>query len=114
MRYILLTLPLLLASCSRAQWISTQTDSSCVRTQMLAGTNGNALPFSAAVRHCGAITKGKNVPQNMPAPRPVDLRDDTTLQAMAENPDYNTESYPYVPRASKAPMPGGLWSTNFR
>ena len=103
----------LLARSSRSawssdRWLTGQTDSHCVREQMLTGTQGNPLPCSDAMQVCAVAAQKSNDGH----PRPLDLRDDATLQAMAENPDYNTTSASFVHREAKTKVPGGVRRVN--
>ncbi|MFT8808816.1 hypothetical protein [Gluconobacter sp.] len=108
MRYLILPSLLLLASCSAAPWVTGHTDSKCIREQMLSGAGGNDHPFATAAGICAATARRENGGHD----RPLDVRDDMTLQAMAENPDYNTTRLPFVPRDSKARIPGGIRNIN--
>ncbi|MEN3166257.1 hypothetical protein [Gluconobacter sp. OJB] len=108
MRYVLLSSVLLLASCSSAPWVTGHTDSKCIREQMVSGANGNARPFAPAAEFCAAAIRKENKGHG----RPLDVRDDMTLQAMAENPDYNTTGLSFVPRNSKTKIPGGIRNIN--
>lgn len=108
MRYVLLPGLLLLASCSAAPWVTGHTDSKCIREQMLTGANGNDHPFATAANICATKVRKDNDGHD----RPLDVRDDMTLQAMAENPDYNTTGLSFVPRNSKTRIPGGIRNIN--
>lgn len=108
MRYVILSSLFLLASCSSAPWVTGHTDSKCIREEMLSGANGNARPFAAAASLCAATARKDNGGHD----RPLDVRDDTTLQAMAENPDYNTTGLSFVQRNSKSRIPGGIRNIN--
>ncbi|WP_418609465.1 hypothetical protein [Gluconobacter cerinus] len=108
MRYLPLFALISLSACSSAPWLTGQTDSHCVREQMFTGTQGNPLPFSHAMQVCEVAAQQSNDGH----PRPLDLRDDATLQAMAENPDYNTASASFVHREAKTKVPGGVRRVN--
>ncbi|MBS1102921.1 hypothetical protein JK202_07800 [Gluconobacter sp. Dm-62] len=108
MRYVILSSLFLLASCSSAPWVTGHTDSKCIREQMLSGAQGNPRPFATAASLCAAAIRHDNGGHD----RPLDVRDDTTLQAMAENPDFNTTGLAFVPRDSKTRIPGGIRNIN--
>lgn len=108
MRYVIFPSLLLLASCSTAPWVTGHTDSKCIREQMLSGAGGNPHTFATAAGICAAAARKDNDGHD----RPLDVRDDMTLQAMAENPDYNTNRQSFVARDSKTRIPGGIRNIN--
>lgn len=108
MRYAIFPAMFLLASCSAAPWVTGYTDSKCIREQMLSGANGNSLPFATATAKCFSIARRDNGGHD----RPLDVRDDMTLQAMAENPEYNQDGVAFVSRDSKTRIPGGIRNIN--
>jgi len=108
MRYVLLSSLLLLASCTAAPWVTGHTDSKCIREQMLSGASGNPHTFAAAAGICATAARKDNDGHD----RPLDVRDDMTLQAMAENPDYNTNRQSFVARDAKIRIPGGIRNIN--
>lgn len=113
MRYVTLPRCLLLAtgllsSCAPNPWLTGHTDSRCIREQMQNGSDGNGHDFALATRNCSALARKT---QNGMS-RPLDVRDDATLQAMAENRDFNRDGAAFVPRNSKARVPGGVRNIN--
>lgn len=108
MRYVLLSSLLLLTSCTAAPWVTGHTDSKCIREQMLSGASGNPHTFATAAGICATTARKDNDGHD----RPLDVRDDQTLQAMAENPDYNTNRQSFVARDAKTRIPGGIRNIN--
>ena len=108
MRYVLLSSLLLLSSCTAAPWVTGHTDSKCIREQMLSGASGNPHTFATAAGICATTARKDNDGHD----RPLDVRDDQTLQAMAENPDYNTNRQSFVARDAKTRIPGGIRNIN--